>query len=244
MDPKDILLKLGFKEHQARIYLTCLELGMASASEISKKAQIQRNYFYDLIKELVNQGFVIQTTKGKKKYFKAIDPEKIIQIQKENLKMAEKVLPELKSVYNISKGKPKVSFYEGQEGIKEIYNDVIRHKNQEMLEFTTEKVFAPNIRDLTWDYSDKRIAANIPIRLIAPVSSGMIEAKKRKGELRKIKMLPRDVFTSDVEINMYANKVQFINHSKEFGLIIESKEIADTLKKLFEVIWSSGKVIE
>ena len=119
MNTKDILINLGFKKHQASIYLACLKLGLATPSEIAKKAGVVRPYFYDLIEDLLKDGLIIQTIKGKRKYFYAESPEKIFQNQQNKLKMIEEFLPQLKSVYNISSTKPRVSFTkEGVELVK------------------------------------------------------------------------------------------------------------------------------
>lgn len=243
MNPEQLLLKLGFKKNQAKVYLACLELGMATGGQIATKAGIQRTYFYDLVKELVDRGFVIQTTRGRRKYFTAVNPEKLAEVGKERLVMIEKTLPQLKSIFNASGVKPKVSFYEGREGLGEVYEDTFRQKG-EILSITTERVVSDKNRDLSIHYMKERVAKKIPIRVIAPIGKEIIEEKKRENALREIRMLPRDVFTSDVEINIYGNKVDFINFNKEFSLILESDEIASALRKIFEIVWSSGKIIE
>ena len=244
MNTKDILINLGFKKHQASIYLACLKLGLATPSEIAKKAGVVRPYFYDLIEDLLKDGLIIQTIKGKRKYFYAESPEKIFQNQQNKLKMIEEFLPQLKSVYNISSTKPRVSFYEGGGGISKVYDDALNNKG-EITAFTTEKFLLADGKELSSDYIQKRVRAKIPLRVIGPASKELIELKnKDEKELRQTKILPQEIFTSDIEIGIYGNKVDFINFNKEFGLIIESKEIADTMKRIFEIVWSSGKIIE
>ncbi len=246
MDLKQILTKLGFKENKARIYLACLELGIATAGQLAKKAGVERTYFYDLVEELVNQGFIIQTAKGKKRYFTAESPKKIIQIQKENLKMAEEALPELESIYNTSGKKPKVSFYDGQEGLSKVYEDAYSEKRRgkEIVAFSSEKFLAPKHKKLVLDYMWKRVKAGVSVRGIVPVDSEILKEKERdKKVLREIRLLPKNLLTSDMEMTMYDNKVAFINFKREFGLIIESKEIAEALKDVFELVWDSGKII-
>lgn len=244
MKIKDSLIKLGLKKQEAAIYLTCLELGISTATPIAKKAGIKRTYFYDLVENLINQGFIIQTVKGKKKHFSAVEPERLLEIQKEKLKLAEIILPQLKSIHNISGKKPKVRFYEGKEGLDEAYNDTLKYKG-EILAFTTEKFLSADEKKLSTDYIKKRKNLKIPLKVIGPMSKELLEIKnKDKSELRETKLLPREIFTSDIEIGIYGNKVNFINLNKEFGLIIESKEIADVMKRLFQIIWKGGFVIE
>jgi hypothetical protein len=58
-------------------------------------------------------------------------------------------------------------------------------------------------------------------------------------------MIPQDLFNSDIEIVIYGgNKVAITNYRQEFGLIIESSDIASVLKQLFELIWRGGFVID
>lgn len=244
MNTKDILIKLGFKKHQASIYLACLELGMTTPSEIAKKAGVVRPYFYDLVGDLIKDGLIIQTIKGKRKYFYAENPEKIFQTQQNKLKMIEESLPQLKSIYNTSAIKPRVSFYDGKKGVEKVYDDAMKQKT-EIVAFTTERFLLADGKELSSEYIQKRVKARIPLRVIGPASKELIELKNRDGkELRQTRILPQEIFTSNIEIGIHGNKVDFINFNKEFGLIIESKEIADTMKRIFEIVWSSGKIIE
>lgn len=244
MNTKDILINLGFKKHQASIYLACLELGMATPSEIAKKAGVVRPYFYDLVEDLIKDGLVIKTIKGKRKYFYAENPEKILQNQQNKLKAIEALMPQLKSIHNTTANKPEVSFYEGRSGINKVYDDALKNEG-EIIAFTTEKFLLADGKELSNDYIQKRVRAKIPLRVIGPASKELIELKsKDEKELRQTKILPQEIFTSDIELGIYSNKVDFINFNKEFGLIIESKEIADVMKRIFEIIWRSGQVIE
>jgi sugar-specific transcriptional regulator TrmB len=244
MNMEEILIALGLKKQLASIYLACLELGLSTASQIAKKADIARPYFYDLVPELINQGYIFQTIHGKKKYYSALDPEKLKEKEMEKLRIIEEALPELKSIHNQSHGKPRVLFYEGRAGLNEVYNDTLKHKG-EIIAFITEKFLLADGKQLSKDYIDRRIKIKNTARVIGPISKELAELKSRdKEELRQTKMLPRNIFTSDVEIGVYENKVDFINFNKEFGLIIENKEIADAMKRIFEIVWKGGFVIE
>ena len=221
-----------------------LRIGHGHAKRNSQKAIITRPYFYDLVEGLLKDGLIIQTIRGKKKYFYAENPEKILLNQQNKLEDIKAVMPQLKSMHNPTENKPRVSFYEGRGGIKQVYDDAMKQKT-EIAAFTTEKFLLAGGRELSNYYIYKRIKSKIPLRVIGPVSKELMEIKnKDEKELRQTKILPQEIFTSDIEIGIYGNKVDFINFNKEFGLIIESKEIADTMKKIFEIVWSSGKIIE
>jgi hypothetical protein len=59
-----------------------------------------------------------------------------------------------------------------------------------------------------------------------------------KKHLRKTKLINlSNIF--EVEINLYGNdKIAIMSFKEEFGLIIESKKIYNTLKVIFELQWN------
>lgn len=234
------LKELGFKDKEIAIYLAALELSPASAQEITKKAGLKRTSFYDTSQQLMKRGLLLQTYRGKKRYYLAADPEKLIEEEKNNIEKIEKSIPYLKSIYNLSGVKPKIRFYEGADGLKEINNDVLRQR-MEVLVFSTPKF----LDEAGQDFIKKRVEVKIPIRIIIPASQEAIEQKKHdKEELRETKMLPQNIFTSNVRIGIYGNRTFIVNHKEKFGLIIESNDIAEPLKRLFELVWRSGFIID
>lgn len=239
-----MLKELGLKEKKADVYLACLELGSATASRIAKKAGIKRPYFYDIAQYLMERGLINQTKKGKHRYFSAASPDKLLDIEQEKLKNLEEVLPELKSYYNVTGAKPKILFYEGKYGIDQINNDVLNYKGDAMA-FSTERFLTADEEKLAQEFIKKRVKRKLKVRVIGPVSPEFLELKKRdKEELRETKMLPRDLYESNVEFSFYGNKVAIINYKENFGFIIESSDVAGPLKQIFELIWRGGFVVE
>jgi HTH-type transcriptional regulator, sugar sensing transcriptional regulator len=244
MKVRQLLEDLGIKDKKADVYLACLELGSATATRIAKKAEIKRPYFYDLADDLVKKGLIIKTVKGKIMHFSPQDPEKLKNIQEERLKKINEMLPELKSIFNTSGAKPKIYFYEGKDGIKEINKDTLKFKG-EIVGFSTEKYLNAEEKKLSREYAKERVKNNLKARVIGPVSSEFIDLKKRDQiELRTTKMLPKNLYESSVEIVIYGNRISIVNYKEIFGFIIESSDIANVLKMIFELIWKGGFVID
>ena len=99
------------------VYLACLELGKAKVSELARKSGVERTNCYSILDKLISLGLV-NAEQGVRKYFVAETPEKIELVLKERPEQIKHILPELKSIYNVSAHKPKVRFYEGQDQIK------------------------------------------------------------------------------------------------------------------------------
>ena len=89
------------------------------------------------------------------------------------------------------------------------------------------------------DYVLRRAKKGIRARGIAEAKPG-IKAfiKENKAQLRTTKLVSEGRFNLKNEINIYANKVIIITYKPEpFGILIESKEVADTQRAIFEMAW-------
>ena len=73
------LENFGLTKTQAKIYVTLIASGIASASEVAKSSRIRREEVYRLIPELEKRGLITRKLKTPKK-FSAIKPETAIQI--------------------------------------------------------------------------------------------------------------------------------------------------------------------
>ncbi len=114
------LAKIGLENKKADVYLALLQLGSASVLEISKKSGIKRPTTYDILQDLLNKKLISQSFQGKKKVFTAENPDNLKWMIQEQENIVERILPELRSYFNIAKEKPRVRYYEGTEGIKYI----------------------------------------------------------------------------------------------------------------------------
>jgi sugar-specific transcriptional regulator TrmB len=244
MEIERILEQTNLRPEEVRIYLSALELGASSASDIAKKAQIQRTYFYDLSKTLIEGGFLRRSKKGKKMIYFAENPEKIVEIERKKLEKLEKAIPELKALYNTSGKKPRISYFEGSEGIDQINNDTLKQKG-EIVGFTTPLFVKYKNERLSREYITNRISSKNQVRAIGEMSNEILALQRRdKEELRETRILPQKIFSSNIEIGVYGNKMFVLDYKQEFGFIIEGAEIAKVFKMIFEIVWSSGKIID
>jgi sugar-specific transcriptional regulator TrmB len=244
MSVQTTLEELGLGKKSIAIYLAALEQGEDSAGNIAKKSGIQRTAFYDIARQLVDAGFLLQNTDGKKILFRAASPETLLEIQKKRLEKLEHILPELQAMNNIKGVKPRISYYEGRAGIDRINQDTLKYKG-EIIGFTTPRFVNFNERQVSREYIEQRKAIKNKVRVIGEVSPEVLELQRRdKEELRETRLLPQTVFRSDIEIGIYGNKTFILDYKQEFGFIIESQEISSVLKMLFEIVWSSGRIID
>ena len=239
MEIRQILEQFGLQGKKADVYLAALELGSSSVIEIAKKAGIKRTTCYDILLDLMQEGLISETSKGKKRLFIGEDPEKIQRNLKNKEKLFSEILPQLQSIYNFRGSKPKIRFYEGKEGLKEVYEDTLQN-NREILSFGSYDVV--NVLGMDWaqDYLKKRTKKEIYVRAIVPGEQRMVKnfIEKDQDQRRMTKVIDPQKYPFSIEINIYGHqKVALMSAKEEIGLIIEGQEIYNTLKLMFQLVW-------
>jgi sugar-specific transcriptional regulator TrmB len=236
------LEKLGLDNKEASVYLALLELGEGNIQQIAKKSGVKRTTVYDIIESLKKKRLLSSARKKKKELFYAENPKRLEDELEEKKHTLRQILPELLSITNSLDKKPKVRFYEGIEGIKEVYKDALNYPDQELLAWVSEEaIIFFDEKFLNEYYLPKRLEKKIWVRAIAVDNVYM---QKYKGldekSLRKTKLVSAEQFPLKVEINLYAkNKITFMSFSEKIGLIIESQKIYTTLKSIFEMNWQA-----
>lgn len=238
MEIKNILEQLGLKDKKAEVYLAALELGSATVIEISRKADIKRTTCYDILVDLIKMGLISETSKGKKRFFIGEDPEKILNDLEGKEKLFSEILPQLKSIYNIKGVKPKIRFYEGKEGLKEVYADTLKYAG-EILAFASEDVVRVLGEEWAMDYLKKRVKKNIHVRAVLPKTEYVSNVVQKDRELLRIsKLINPEKYPFSIEINIYGHKkVALMSSREQIGIIIEGDEIYKTMKFIFELAW-------
>jgi sugar-specific transcriptional regulator TrmB len=247
MDIKDQLKQLGFHSNQVAIYLALLQLGEATIQEISNKSKIKRTTTYSILDSLVNKGTVTYIEKGGHRTYYAENPKKVLsflkvkemELRSQQTRFSE-ILPELLSIYNVKATKPKIRFYEGVEGIKQIFEETLLLKRgEEMLAYSSAAMIHQYLSD-EWvrEYLANRVKCKIYQRAIAEDSLTAQEHQKNdKCENRQTILVPKEKFPFSNEINIFGNKIAIVSYKDLMGVVIESVDVANTQKAIFELAW-------
>ncbi len=245
-----ILSQIGLTEKEAKIYLALLETGNQAASVIAKKSGVNRTTCYMILTDLKDKGLITTSNIGSTQYFQALDPTFLLTyIQKEKNKLAiqenmlEQNMRYLEKIQAKNTNKPKVTFYEGETGILNLYLDTLQSKEKKICSFLNYFAVPENLyKKLETEYLPQRIKLDIEAKIIT-ISKQQINTKgniltSAEEKLREIKYYTSDL-ELEVEIQTYDNKTSIINFKKDnlFGVLIENQELANSIKNLHKIIW-------
>lgn len=252
---KKILNDIGLSNNASRIYMRLIETGHSSARQLAENLNLPRPTVYDNLKLLIKNSLVIEKEEENKKIF-GIDDIKnlqnLISSKIELLKIDQQkiidILPDLKLGFKSLE--PKIKFYSGTEGIKQVLKDLLWYENIESL---TMWPISEMVKILGAEYLEnlniRRIKQKISIRGIWPESKA-VNFKDYpflgvgKEHLRELRFAPKGM-SWNMSYWLYADKVAFISSEQEyFGFVVHSRDFTELMKSQFEVIWKLSKPIK
>lgn len=252
MQYNKVLEQLGFAQSEIKVYTALLELDAGIVKDIAKRSGINRTSCYDILENLTKRGLVSKFRKKNIIYFTAGDPRRLLNYmdrekeefdkkisqQKEQIK---EVLPELLSLIDPRGTKPRVTFYEGEKGMREAYEDTLTAKGG-ILAYANVATMHEGLPGFFPEYYSRRAGAGINIKAIMPDNQlSRDRAKNDNQELRESTILKDKNHTFTPEVNIYNDKVLVASWKEKMAVIIESKELADLQRIIFKLVWDSLK---
>lgn len=240
------LQSVGFTDKQAKVYVSALFLGASSVQKIAQQADVNRATAYVILDELMEMGVVSQGSVGKKTVFIAEDVDSI-QLHLESLKNditnKQKELrglsEEIKTISRDSVSTtPKVFFFKGKEGIEQINKYYFRKtkKNSSSMVFSDKEKVREIIPKAFDEHRENRRKKNISAKgIVYDTSRHHRDDPKANKEVRIVDFRPAAEITLQEEFVMFAT----YNKSNHVSVVVESSEIAKSLRQLYDLAWQS-----
>lgn len=241
------LKSIGLSANEANLYLALLTFGANPVSTIAKKAELNRSSCYEILRKLMEKGFINEINKNNITYFTPVEPRKMLKTLSnkkddlenkiDNLKQSLIHLENLQCEYP---QKPSVMFFEGEEGIRSIMEDTLT-SNEPLRSYANLKELTAILPDYFPRYYKRRVERNIFVKAIYPADKNSYLHKLRDHlEKRESRLIPPE-FDFHLDILIYDYKVAITSLKDRFGLLITSASLAQTQKKLFDTIWNWSK---
>ncbi|MDD4762069.1 MAG: helix-turn-helix domain-containing protein [Candidatus Pacebacteria bacterium] len=244
MDIASTLVQLGFTQKEATVYIVTLELGMAPASVIAKKAKMKRTTVHEILKKLGERGLAEFFMRKNTRFFSVLSPRSLLEKYETHIRELQGHLPQLLAVENRIVRKPKVSFYEGKEDLRRLYLDPLTSKTEILNYFHPEKLFEYFSEEwVRREVIRERVKRGRSVRVLMPDSPIARQFQARGAhELRNARIAKGIRLLLPNEIYIYDNKYSIFSFDDDMALVIESEDVATTQRAIFELAWESAHV--
>lgn len=227
------LRRLELSDGEQVVYLSLLRTGRATARMLADRTGLTRPSVYDQLKKLIALSLVVELDIEGKAHFAAGDIkhldalllDKIDRLEQSRQFLLE-ALPTIES--GVDTVVPKIRFFEGEEGMKQLMKDLMWHDNIKLFvswnDVEMKKVYDSAF--LTW-WNDRRVLRKISITWRIPLQRNLKKKALPHFYDSNLDIIEYSNSSEDVHMTqmIYANKVACISSNKEaFGFIVESQE--------------------
>ncbi len=243
--------ELGFNNKERDIYEALLRIGPSASSVVAKEVNLPRQTVYSVITKLVEEGFIEEGIwKGVKKF--VADPEALISALDLRTKKAEKLkqkveemLPILTSLSKTHRAMPKITYYEGEHGLKRLFDSIL---NQ--YEKGADKIFRgfginylgrTGIKEILYDFVKERYEKyKVETHLLVAEGEDDFGIDDGLGKLgRNVKHIKMDPQNSAVYL--VGGKIYLFSYDDEIGIMIDNSSMTSMLVSIFDAYWNSVK---
>lgn len=242
-DISPILQSLGLLDSEIKTYLGVLTKGPSVVLDLSASTGLSRQATYTAIEALTERGLMSSVLRGKKRYYAAEPPDKLLSYAKRResemktrIKDLQDVLPELKM--QTGGERPVVRMFEGKEGLKAIVEDKKVTKHDTVREISDLEALYNVLKPE--DLEAMRNELNRKKVKISGLYAG-VPGKKVVSDTTRI-FLPKELSGFASDIGVYGNKVSLTTfEGKMYSVIVESEPLTKALGILFDLAIKGAK---
>lgn len=240
---EELMLKAGLSIRETKVYTVLLKEGELLANGIAKKTELIRTNVYDIVNSLIQKGLVAYVIRNNKKYFRATDPEKLLDyVENQRRELDEtktrlnKILPELTPL-SVNSNRPVIEVYEGKEGMKTILAMSVRESLSSGKEILGISVQQEKCRVLAGPYHVRWYAdrgkQKIKARYLMSAEEKIIPVK-----YTEFKVLPTEARNPN-ELFIFGDyTTQFFFTGDLFtAIVIKNADITQRYRDYFEFLW-------
>lgn len=237
-----LLEQSGFTEKESRVYLALLELGHGDVTKIGKIANLKRSIIYVILEGLIKRGYVSNVPDKKINTYQATDPVVILNRLKSLTKDFSEMLPIFKTLRNVEGVRPKITYLDNRAAIFHIYEEM-NYADAPIFITSYSRIeeHYPKAIDY-WIKNKNRGLYKLKARHLLPNNPHeMIFGKKLSHADQNVRYL-NDLNESNMDFTLFGNKLSISSLGADpFAVLIESQELVNSIKPIFEIAWRSGK---
>lgn len=244
-----VLTELGLTTNQSRMYQLLLERGPQKAGDVAKITGMKRALAYRTLDELVGLGCAEKDEHiGKILHYSATHPsalrtlaEKKVADAGRTLSGLDSQLGALSSLYNLTKGKPGVEFYEGEKGVRRVLFDTLSSTTV-VCAYTDIDMIERHLHWMNVSYRASPGRTSIEKRFLVRESDLARERYASPRPHAEVRFM-RTPDPFEATLHVYDNKVSYLTFAKDVltGTIIRDPLIYRLHQSLFDEAWGRAE---
>ena len=246
---QELLSELGLSPNEGKIYETLLDRGELSVGDIALHANIHRRNAYDALHRLLEKGLCFEVHTAQENIYAPVDPGKLREILAEKQKKLDALMPSLEKKYGSKAAEEEVFIYKGNEGLKNLWRDIVRVGEDWYTLGAKGGWFDPKVtsaRDAFFREA-KRKKLKTYFLLDQELLRKMPNFIKDYPVETDYRVLPKEYDTSSLVhiygdyVVMYTNPVVLEMADDITFFVVHSKTIAESYRQWFHYMWSKSK---
>ena len=238
MEFTEDLQELGLAKNEGKVYLTLIEYGKLSASDVAAKSGVSYSRIYNVLAALAHRGLVVTIPERTKKYSPA-SPESFLNMiskKEELLRKARERVKEMKRFYEIKEKQP-VQIALGRAGFYKLVDEMkFKIDNYEY-----DIKWNMDVRPEWLRNTEKSLKRGADIKILTRCDN---ETKKNVDKWLKVNKEIRKIENEGVALSIVDDEEVLIGLIKsDSTLLIRDKPFAKLMKKMFLETYKDAELI-
>jgi len=243
-----ILEEIGLTQGETNVYLALLRLGSTKTGQLAAESGVSSSKVYKILDRLMKKGLAGYVIKRGTKFFKAMEPKRIIDYIEEKEKqldqkkeLVRKMLPQLELEQKRGDELSEATVYTGFKAVTNFFRNIIDELESGETYYVIGAGYGdrlPGLRPFFYNHHKRRMAKKIKLKMLANYNANLEKTTKMNAQ---VKYLPQ-TFMSNMEIVFYRNKTFIAIFTREpNGFLIESSETVKSFQGYFDMMWKIAK---
>lgn len=241
------LSEAGFTQTELLILRACIDGAPVSLRELAAQSKKSTGVLDQAMKKLMRRKIMVRKKVNGVPKFALASMDAVLQWIEEDVQQKTEGLLRRKQDFKSfvralqqHDSKPKVEYFEGDEGIARAYNQLLENNSEELLQF-----LPLDCHEDTACFSQQRVESNrerrrknMKLRVIAHDTVFDKRFKERDAlEQRETKLVSESRCAIDFEKIISGNTVACFNCAEKTAYFINFPELAQSERNLFEMVW-------
>jgi len=251
-DLEQLMTDFGLNEKEVKVFLAMFRLGQSTASLLAKETDITRTNIYDMVESLKKKGLVVEFEQRGVRHFEAIDHAGIIALlskKERDVKLLQKSFVQMADAFHSLRSgervKTSVRFFEGQEGMQSVYEEIRSNIGGYKGEVELLTIWpVERLEKVYPSFFESGAYLNLPnmkkrdILFDCESAQRYIDQYSKGSTHYRFKRWPKEKGEFAVDTLVWLNKVAFTDVTDlPSGIIIENPSLAITVRMWFEQMW-------